>query len=72
MFEGPVQWTMIAFSLSMMVLIFFVVPAFIAAVLEGRRPTVNGKGDVTRDFTYVDDIARGTLSALRPMGFGWS
>jgi uncharacterized protein YqhQ len=33
-FEGPVQWTMIALSLSMMILIFFVVPAFIAGLIQ--------------------------------------
>lgn len=34
-FEGPVQWTIIALSLSMMVLIFFVVPTFLASLIEG-------------------------------------
>ncbi|MFN2136586.1 MAG: DUF1385 domain-containing protein [Candidatus Promineifilaceae bacterium] len=33
-FEGPVKWTMIALSLSMMIGLFFVLPAFIAGVLE--------------------------------------
>jgi uncharacterized protein YqhQ len=33
-FEGPVKWTMIALSLSMMVLLFFVLPAFLAGLLE--------------------------------------
>jgi uncharacterized protein YqhQ len=34
-FEGPVKWTMIAFSLSMMILIFFVLPTFLASLVEG-------------------------------------
>jgi uncharacterized protein YqhQ len=33
-FEGPVQWTLVAFSLSMMILIFFVVPAFVAGLIQ--------------------------------------
>jgi nucleoside-diphosphate-sugar epimerase len=31
--------------------------------------TVFGDGSQSRDFTYVDDIARGTIAALRPLGF---
>lgn len=33
-FEGPVKWTMIALSLSMMVLLFFALPAFLAGLIE--------------------------------------
>ncbi len=33
-FEGPVQWTVIALSLSLMILIFFVVPTFLASLFE--------------------------------------
>lgn len=28
-----------------------------------------GDGNQTRDFTYIDDIARGTLEALKPLGY---
>jgi nucleoside-diphosphate-sugar epimerase len=28
-----------------------------------------GDGSQTRDFTYVDDIARGTIAALKPLGY---
>jgi nucleoside-diphosphate-sugar epimerase len=31
---------------------------------------VYGDGLQSRDFTYVDDIARGTILGLRPLGFG--
>ncbi len=33
-FEGPVQWTLVAFSLTAMILIFFVVPTFLAGLAE--------------------------------------
>lgn len=42
---------------------------FVQWVDEGRPVTVFGDGRQSRDFTYVDDIARGTLAALRPLGF---
>jgi UDP-glucuronate 4-epimerase len=31
--------------------------------------TVFGDGQQSRDFTYVDDIARGTVAALKPVGY---
>ncbi len=36
---------------------------------EGRPVRVNGDGEQSRGFTYVDDIARGTILALRPLGY---
>jgi nucleoside-diphosphate-sugar epimerase len=38
-------------------------------ISEGQPVRVNGDGEQSRGFTYVDDIARGTLLALRPLGF---
>ena len=35
-----------------------------------KRPIyVYGDGTMSRDFTYVDDIARGTVAALEPLGY---
>ena len=42
---------------------------FIQAIAEGRPITVFGDGRQERDFTYVDDIARGTVAALKPVGY---
>lgn len=36
---------------------------------EGRPVRLYGDGTQSRDFTYVDDIARGTVKGLRPVGF---
>ncbi len=36
---------------------------------EGLPVKVYGDGSQSRDFTYVDDIARGTILGLRPLGF---
>jgi UDP-glucuronate 4-epimerase len=38
-------------------------------ITEGRPVHLNGDGTQTRGFTYVDDIARGTIQALRPLGY---
>lgn len=38
--------------------------SFTKAILEGRKIDVFGDGSVSRDFTYVDDIVAGVLSAL--------
>jgi nucleoside-diphosphate-sugar epimerase len=38
-------------------------------IAEDRPVTVFGNGTQSRDFTYVDDIARGTVAGLAPVGF---
>jgi nucleoside-diphosphate-sugar epimerase len=42
---------------------------FVQWIAEGRLVTVYGDGRQSRDFTYVDDIARGTIAGLRPLGY---
>lgn len=42
---------------------------FIQWIAEGRPLVLYGDGSQERDFTYVRDIARGTVAALRPLGF---
>ncbi len=37
-------------------------------VSEARPVMIYGDGKQERDFTYVDDIARGTVAALKPLG----
>jgi len=39
---------------------------FVQWISEGRPVIVFGDGRQSRDFTYVDDIARGTVAALKP------
>ena len=38
-------------------------------ISEGRPVLVNGSGEQTRGFTYLDDIARGTILSLKPVGY---
>jgi nucleoside-diphosphate-sugar epimerase len=40
-----------------------VISLFISALAEGRRPTIYGDGEQTRDFTYVANVVDGVLSA---------
>jgi nucleoside-diphosphate-sugar epimerase len=42
---------------------------FVKWIDEGRPIELLGDGTQARDFTYVDDIARGTIAALRPLGY---
>jgi len=38
-------------------------------ISEGRPVQVYGDGEQSRGFTYLDDIARGTILALKPLGY---
>jgi nucleoside-diphosphate-sugar epimerase len=38
-------------------------------IREGRPVLLNGDGTQSRGFTYVDDIARGTIAGLKPVGY---
>lgn len=42
---------------------------FIKWIDEGTPLTVYGDGGQSRDFTYVDDIARGTIAAAKNVGY---
>ena len=42
---------------------------FVKWIAEGQPLVLYGDGTQERDFTYVDDIARGTIAALKPLGF---
>jgi UDP-glucuronate 4-epimerase len=42
---------------------------FIKWILEDVPLTIYGDGSQERDFTYLDDIAKGTIKALRPLGY---
>ena len=38
-------------------------------IKEGRTVHLNGDGSQTRGFTFVEDIARGTILGLKPVGY---
>ncbi len=45
-----------------------VIPKFITAVLQGRRPTVFGDGRQTRDFAYIENVVEANLLCLEAQG----
>lgn len=42
---------------------------FVQWICEGRPVLLNGDGNQSRGFTYLDDIARGTIAGLKPVGY---
>jgi nucleoside-diphosphate-sugar epimerase len=42
---------------------------FVQWINEGRPVRVHGDGEQSRGFTYIDDIARGTILALKSVGY---
>jgi UDP-glucuronate 4-epimerase len=42
---------------------------FMQWISEGRPVRLNGSGDQSRGFTFIDDIARGTILGLKPLGY---
>jgi nucleoside-diphosphate-sugar epimerase len=42
---------------------------FVQWINEGQPVLVYGDGRQERDFTYVDDVARGTIAGLKPLGY---
>jgi UDP-glucuronate 4-epimerase len=42
---------------------------FVKWICEGEPLRLYGDGSQSRGFTYVDDIARGSIAALRPLGY---
>jgi UDP-glucuronate 4-epimerase len=42
---------------------------FVQSIFEGKPIQLFGDGEQTRGFTYIDDIARGTIQALKPVGY---
>jgi UDP-glucose 4-epimerase len=45
-----------------------VIPLFVSALLDGRRPTIFGDGSQSRDFTYVENVVQANLLAASAVG----
>ena len=41
-----------------------VIPLFIKSLLEDKAPVINGAGDSSRDFTFVEDVVQANLLAM--------
>ncbi len=62
-FEGPVQWTMIALSLGLMITIFFVVPTFLASLIQGWLGIVDSR--------FWGNIIEGLIRLSFVVGYIW-
>jgi len=40
-----------------------VIPIFVKALVEGRAPTINGDGEQSRDFTFIENVVAANLLA---------
>jgi nucleoside-diphosphate-sugar epimerase len=50
-----------------------VIPRFLTALIEGRRPVVFGDGEQTRDFTYIANVVQANLlAATAPDAIGYA
>ncbi len=45
-----------------------VIPNFITAALEGRRPTIFGDGEQSRDFTFIENVVSANMLAATAEG----
>lgn len=41
-----------------------VIPIFMTAMIDDQRPTINGDGAHSRDFTYIENVIHGNLLAM--------
>lgn len=63
-FEGPVQWTLVAFSLTLSILLFFVLPTFLAHFFE---KTLGLKG-----MPFAVNLIEGIIRLVLLIGYIWS
>ena len=48
-----------------------VIPKFVSLIASGKKPQIYGDGSTTRDFTYIDNVVKANLLALKTeKGFG--
>lgn len=45
-----------------------VIPKFLSLMLDGKRPTIYGDGETSRDFTYVENVVSANLLAAKAEG----
>jgi UDP-N-acetylglucosamine 4-epimerase len=41
-----------------------VIPKFVSQLMKGESPVINGDGDYSRDFTYIDNVIQANLLSL--------
>ena len=41
-----------------------VIPKFVSQLMNGESPVINGDGNYSRDFTYIDNVIQANLLVL--------
>lgn len=41
-----------------------VIPKFVSLLMDGKSPTINGDGNFSRDFTYIDNVIQANILAI--------
>jgi UDP-N-acetylglucosamine 4-epimerase len=41
-----------------------VIPKFVSQLMKGESPVINGDGNYSRDFTYIDNVIQANLLSL--------
>ena len=41
-----------------------VIPKFVSQLMNGESPVINGDGNYSRDFTYIDNVIQANLLSL--------
>ena len=41
-----------------------VIPKFVSQFMAGESPVINGDGEFSRDFTYIDNVIQANLLAM--------
>lgn len=62
-FEGPLQWTLVAFSLSLSILLFFILPTFLAHLLTSLISLENS--------SVASNFIEGMIRLLLLIGYIW-
>lgn len=63
-FEGPVQWTLVAFSLTLSILLFFVLPTFLAHLIERLAGLENSP--------VIVNFIEGAIRLILLIGYIWA
>mgnify|MGYP001289850817 CR=1 FL=1 len=42
-----------------------VIPKFVSQLIKGESPVINGDGNISRDFTYIDNVIQANLLSLQ-------
>ena len=63
-FEGPVQWTLVAFSLTLSILLFFVLPTFLAHLIE--------RGAGLQNSSVAVNVIEGSIRLILLIGYIWA